>query len=93
MFFYFFEYRISKRTSWAIVSGVKVRGILSLFQSSYKTFKGKFIKIQKSDCNPSLLEGFPLYWLSQPQSQLPRSPHDLDPNELIDCQTLDNLGI
>jgi len=93
MFLYFFEYRISKWTSWASVRGVKGRGIWSLFQSFSKTFKGNFINIRKSNRNPNLLEGFPLYWSSQPESQLPRSPDDLDPNEMSDCQTLNNLGI
>jgi len=93
MFFYFFEYKPSKRTSWASVSGAKGRAILTLFQSSYKSFKGRFIKIQKTDQNPDFFEGFPLYWSSNPQSQQTRSPDNLERNEFNDYKNLDDLGI
>ena len=93
MFFYFFEYKKSKHTSWASVRGVKGRALLTLFQSLYKSFKGKFVKVQKFECSPDLLEGFPLYWSSHLQCQPSRSPEDLDSNELSDCKKLDDLGI
>jgi len=93
MFFYFFEYKTSKRTSWAFISGAKDRAILTLFQSSYKSFKGKFIKIQKADHNPDFFEGFPLYCTSNPQSQQSLSPDNLESNEFNDCKNLDDLGI
>jgi len=72
---------------------VKGRAILTLFQSSYKSFKDKFIKIQKSDPHSELLEGFPLYWSSHPQSQQSLSPDDLESSEFNDCKKLDDLGI
>jgi len=60
--------------------------MLTLFQSSNKTFKGKFIKIKKSDQNPDLLEGFPLYWLFHPQFQPSRSTDELESGELNNCK-------
>lgn len=42
-FFYFFEFRSSNRQLWASLNNVK--GLLTFFQSSYKNFKGRFVKI------------------------------------------------
>jgi len=43
--------------------------LLSLFQQSYKGFKGKFLKISCNKRNPTLLDGFPLYWTKKPTFQ------------------------
>jgi len=91
MLFYFFEFKPSKRTSWASLYGVSGRGLLSLFQSSYKTSKGKFLKIQTDCLDFDLLTSLPLYWSPRPQSQTPRSVDDLENNELNGCTTLDQL--
>jgi len=93
MFFYFFEYKPSKQTSWASVSEAKGWAILTLFQSSYKSFKDKFIKIQKADHDPDFFEGFPLCWSSNSQSQQSRSPDNLESNEFNDYKKLEDLGI
>jgi len=93
MLFFFFEFKTCKRTSWASLSSVKDRAILTLFQSSYKSFKGKFVKVLQSDQNPSLLERVPLYWSSHPHTQTACSPDDLATNELNDCEKLDGLGL
>jgi len=91
MLFYFFEFKPSKRTSRASLNGVSGRGLLLLFQSSYKTFKGKFLKIQTDCPDSNLLTRFHLYWSPRPQSQTPRSVDDLKNNELNGCTTLDHL--
>jgi len=44
------------------LSGVGGRGLLTLFQSSDKGFKGAFLKVRAPLHKPDLLEGFPLYW-------------------------------
>ncbi|ESW16509.1 hypothetical protein PHAVU_007G162400 [Phaseolus vulgaris] len=93
MYFYFFEFKISKHTSWASISGVKGRTLLTLFQSFYKSFKGEIHKIQQPDHIPALLEGLPLYWSSRPNCQPTRTLEDLDTRELGDCKKLDELGI
>jgi len=87
VFFFFFKYRASKRTSWASLNGIPGRGLLSLFQSSYKMFKGKFLKVHA----PELLERFPLYWSPRPQCQSPH-PDNVNNSELDDCKKLDDLG-
>ena len=62
----------SPKQMWAFLSRVSDRGLLTLFNSSYKGFKGIFVKIQAPDHNPSLLEGFPLCWCQFPNLQTPR---------------------
>ena len=32
---------------------------------SYKDWKGKFVKVCQNDQDPSLLDGFPLYWVNK----------------------------
>ena len=58
VFFYFFELKHSGRQLWASLNGSPGRGLLTLFQSSYKKFKGRSIKVCASAENPSLLDGF-----------------------------------
>ena len=72
MFLYFFELRALHKQLWASLSGVNGRGLLTVFTLSYKGFKGVFIKIVAPGHNPSVLEGFPLYWCQSPNLQIPR---------------------
>jgi len=48
VFLYFFEAKHSGRQLWVSLNGVPGRGLLTLFQSSYKNFKGRFLKIRAS---------------------------------------------
>jgi len=59
----------------------------------FTTFKEKFIKVQKSDHSPDLLEGFPVYWSPHLQCQASLSLEDLESSELSDYKKLDELGI
>jgi len=45
VFLYFFEAKNSGRQLWVSLNGAPRRALLTLFQSSYKNFKGKFLKI------------------------------------------------
>jgi len=58
-------------------NGIAGRVLLSLFQQSYKGFKGKFFKIHCSKFDPILLDGFPLYWVQEPGLKKPNE--GLDP--------------
>jgi len=78
---------------WCSLSEVSGRCLLTLFNSSYKGFKGVFVKIQAPKHNPSLLEGFPLYWCQFPNLQTPRQLGDLDPCKKRDCLMLEQLNI
>ena len=93
MFLYFFELRSPHKHLLASLSGVSGRGLLTLYNSSYKGFKGIFIKIVTPEQNPSLIEGFPLYWCQSPNLQSARQLDDLDPSEKKDCLMLEQLDV
>jgi len=93
IFFYFFEFKTSPRKLWTSLNSVGGRGLLSLFQSSYKNFKGHFIKVRPSTEVPSLLEGLPLYWASKPRPQPTRRSEILTPYERGICNFLEGLGV
>jgi len=61
VFLYFFEAKSPRKKLWVSFNRVAGRVLLSLFQQSYKGFKGKFFKICCSKFDPTLLDGFPLY--------------------------------
>ena len=69
VFLYFFEAKGLGRQLWVSFNGVAGRALLSLFQQSYKGFKGKFMKIHYNKRDPTLLDGFPLYWTKKPTFQ------------------------
>ena len=50
---------------WVSFNGIAGRSILSIFQQSYKDWKGKFVRVCCNDQNPTLLDGFPLYWVDK----------------------------
>lgn len=66
MFFYFFESKTSGCSSWTFISTFNNRVLVTEYQSSYKHFKRKLLKICSSPNRPNILEGFHLYWLGSP---------------------------
>jgi len=74
-------------------NGVDVRVLLTSFQKSYKGFKGKFFKIRCNDNDPTLLDGFPLYWTEEPEFQKPKRLEDLSQREQEVCLFLSNLKV
>jgi len=78
---------------WVSLNSVSGRGLLTLYQSSYKNFKGRFVKFRPSANNPTLLEGFPLYWALNPTSQIARRMEDLNPHKRGVCDFFENLGV
>ena len=71
-FLYFFEAKRLGHQLWVSFNGVAGRALLSLFQQSYKGFKGKFLKIRCNKRDPTLLDEFPLYWTKKPTFQTAR---------------------
>ena len=61
VFLHFFEAKSPGKKLWVSFNGVAGRVLLTLFQQSYKGFKGKFLKVCCNDHDPTLLDGFPLY--------------------------------
>jgi len=92
MFLYFFELKSSSsRQLWASLNGASGRGLFTLSQSSLNGFKGIFVKVMAPTHNPTLLEGFPLYWTKHPSLQGARQMDVLDPVEQKGCQELEGL--
>jgi len=78
-FFFFFEEKSPCKKLWVSFNGVAGRVLLTLFQQSYKGFKKHFFKVRCNRRDPTLLDGFPLYWAEKPNLQKPRCLEDLLP--------------
>jgi len=72
---------------------VSGRGVVSLFQSTYKNFKRCFIKACPSVDDPTLLNGFPLYWTPKPHFQSASRLENLDVKERGICELLEGLKV
>jgi len=65
VFLFLFEAKNPGDRLWVSLNGVAGRSIISIFQQSYKDWKGKFVRVCYSDEDPSLLDGFPLYLVNK----------------------------
>jgi len=65
VFLYLFEAKNPGDRLWVSLNEVTGRSILSIFQQSYKDWKGKFVRVYCNDRDPTLLDGFPLYWVNK----------------------------
>ena len=65
VFLYLFEAKNPGDRLWVSLNGVAGRFILSIFQQSYKDWKGKFVRVCCSNEDPTLLDRFPLYWVNK----------------------------
>jgi len=61
VFLHFFEAKSPGKNVWVSFSGITGRVIPTLFQQSYKGFKGKFFRVCCSEQDRTALDGFPLY--------------------------------
>ena len=83
VFLFLFEAKNPGDRPWVSLNGIAGRSILSIFQQSYKDWKGKFVKVCQNDQDPSLLDGFPLYWVNKGNKDFkdsfrrPRSPDNM----------------
>jgi len=90
-FLYFFEMKKPHKHMWSSLNSVGGRGLLTLFQSSYKGFKGGFLKIRAPPHREDLLEGFPLYWTQNPSIPSACQLFDLSSSEKEYCLMLEQL--
>ena len=86
VFLYFFEAKRTRKKLWVSFNGVAGRVLLTLFQQSYKGFKGKFFKVCCNDNDRTLLDGFPLYWVKKLKFKKPRTLEELTPHDRELCQ-------
>ena len=78
---------------WVSFSEITGRVILSLFQQSYKGFKGKFFRICYSEANRTSLDGFPLYWVGGLKLKKAKTLDELSSVDREVCQVLASLGV
>jgi len=84
VFLFLFEAKNPGDPLWVSLNGIAGRSILSIFQQSYKDWKGKFVQVRQNDQDASLLDGFPFYWVnkgnkdSKGSFRKPRSPDNMD---------------
>ena len=79
IFLHFFEAKSPGKKLWVSFSGMAGRVLLTLFQQSYKGFQGKFFKVCYIAHDPTLLDGFPLYWVEKLKFKKPRGLEELTP--------------
>ena len=78
---------------WVSLSDIAGRVILSLFQQSYKGWKGKFFKVCCSEYDHAALDGFPLYWVEEVKLTKPKSLDELPSTDGEVCQILASVGV
>jgi len=93
VFLYLFEVKKLSRQLWVSVNSISGRGILTLFQSSYKIFKGHFLKIRANKKHLDLINGFPLYWTKKPNFKVARRLDKLAPANQVVCKFFTSLLI
>ena len=92
VFLHFFEAKSPGKKLWVSFNGVDARVMCSLFQQSYKGFKGKFLKIYCSKFVATLLDRFPLYCVQEPELKKPRCLEELPTREREVCEFFSKLG-
>jgi len=88
IFLHFFEVKRQRNNLWVILSNIPGRVLLTLFQHSFKGWKGKFFKVCCSDLVPSALDGFPLYWVKGAKTLKSKSLNVLPSNDQEACRIL-----
>jgi len=81
VFLFFFEAKSPSQKLRVSFNGIAGRVLLTLFQQSYKGFNKDFFKVWCNQRDPTLLNGFPLYWVEKPNLQKPRCLEDLLPQD------------
>ena len=93
VFLYFFEPKRLGHQLWVSFNGVAGRALLLLFQQSYKGFKCKFLKIRCNKRDPTLFDGFPLYWTQNPNFQGARCLEDMPQRDQEVCLFFSSLKV
>ena len=92
IFLHFFEVKKQGKSLWVSLSGIAGRVILSLFQQSYKGWKGKFFKVCCSEYDQAALDDFPLYWVEEVKLTKPKSLDELPSADREVYQVLGSVG-
>ena len=93
VFLHFFEAKSPRNNLWVSLSGITGRVLFSLFQQSYKGFRGKFFQVCAFDHDRTALDGFPLYWVEELKFSKAKTPDELSLTSRETCQVFANLGM
>jgi len=93
VFLHIFEAKSLGNNLWVSLSRVTGRVFFTLFQQSYKEFRGKFFRVCASDYDRTALDGFPLYWVKELKFNKAKSLNELSSAGREMCQVLASLGI
>jgi len=93
VFLHFFEAKNPWKILWVSFSGVTGRVILTLFQQSYKGFKGKNFRMCCSEHDCTALDRFPLYWVGKLKLKKTKTLDELSSADCGVCQVLASLGV
>ena len=93
VFLHFFEAKSPGNNLWVSLSGVTGRVLFTLFQQSYKGFKGKFFRVCCSEQDHTALDGFPLYWAEELKFKKAKTLDELSSTDREVCQVLASLGL
>jgi len=83
VFLYLFEAKNPGERLYVSINAIAGRSIFTIFQQSYKDWKGKFVLARPNNNDASLLDGFPLYWVNKGGKEnkscfrTPRSPDSM----------------
>jgi len=76
------------KSLWVSFSRISGRVLLTLFQQSFKGWRGMFFRVCCSDYNHTALDGFPLYWVEKVKLTKPKSLDELPSTDREACQIL-----
>ncbi|KOM55379.1 hypothetical protein LR48_Vigan10g127100 [Vigna angularis] len=87
-FLYFFHVQPHPSKPWVFLRTVGNKHLLSLYNSSYKDFKGHFFKVMSTEtgyrsfCSPTKEAKFPFYWTRDPRKVLSWPKPQMTPGDL-----------
>ena len=80
------------KSLWVSFSNISRRVLLTLFQQSFKGWKGKFFRVCCSHYDHTALDGFPLYWVKKVKLTKPKSLDKLPSADREACQIMASVG-
>jgi len=93
VFLHFFEAKSLRKNLWVSFNEIAGRMFLTLFQKSYKGFRGKFFRVCSSEADPTAFDGFPLYWVGKLKLKKAKTLDELSSADREVCQVFANLGV
>ena len=91
VFLHFFEVKKQGKSFWVSFSGIAGMILLSLFQNSYKNWKGKFSRVCSAKHDPTALDGKD--WTERPKLLRAKALEELSPADREVSKALVGLGI